>query len=86
MLLEWHKGGMIMAVNDKVLQCFGMQADEMIGLHWQDGCSSKHQKALLQLKYGEEQDILWDLGGAALPFVATRDREQPIMWWRLKLS
>ena len=86
MLLEWHKGGMIMAVNEKVLQCFGMQADEMVGLHWQDGCSGKHQEALLQLKCGEEQDILWDLGGAALPFVATRDSEQPIMWWRLKLS
>jgi CBS domain-containing protein len=85
-LLEWRKGGMIMSVSERVLDCFGMQADEIIGLRWQNGCSSKHNNALLQLKHNQEQDVLWELGGAALPFVASRDNEQAIMWWRLKLS
>ena len=86
MLVEWRKNGMIMAVSERVLNCFGMQADELIGLHWQHGCSGKHNNALLQLENNEKIDILWELGGAALPFVASRDSEQAIMWWRLKLS
>jgi len=86
MMLEWRKDGMITAVSEKVLACFGATEEELIGLQWQAGCADKMVDALMTLGAGEEQDVLWEIDGAALPFVATRDSEQSIMWWRLKLS
>ena len=84
MMLEWHKKGMIMAVSDHVTEPFGLERHEMVGLHWQDGLSPEVTQALLALGRNQSLDILWEIDGAALPFTATRDSEQSIMWWRLQ--
>ena len=85
-MLEWRKDGMIAAVSKKVLACFGAMEEELVGLYWQAGCTIQAVDLLMSLEPDEEQDVLWEIDGAALPFVATRDSEQSIMWWRLKLS
>jgi len=85
MMLEWSKGGMIMAVKESIVQRFGFVSDELVGLHWQEGCDDAVVKALLGLKRNDSMDILWELDGAALPFTATRDDEQAIMYWRLNV-
>jgi len=84
MMLEWHKGGLIMAVSDGILARFGLERDEVVGLPWQDGCDTSMVQALLALKRDETLQILWEVDGAALPFVASRDTEQAMMWWRLQ--
>jgi len=84
-MLEWRKDGMIAAISGKVLACFGATEEELVGLRWQAGCTKEIVDSLMNLELGEEQDVLWEIDGAALPFVATRDSEQSIMWWRLKL-
>jgi len=85
LMLEWRKGGMIMAVSDTLLTCFGMKHEECVGLCWQNGCSQEVESKLLRLGKGEEMHVLWEVDGAALAFIATRDREQAIMWWKLQL-
>ncbi|MDQ6995203.1 MAG: CBS domain-containing protein [Mariprofundaceae bacterium] len=83
-MLEWSKNGMVMAVKDSIVQRFGFDSDELVGLHWQEGCDEATIAKLLSLKRNESIDILWELDGAALPFMASRDAEQAIMYWRLK--
>lgn len=85
MMLEWSKGGMVMAVKESIVQRFGFDSDELVGLRWQEGCDAPVTKALLALKGNESLDIVWELDGAGLPFQATRDAEQAIMYWRLKV-
>jgi len=85
MMLEWSKGGMVMAVKESIVQRFGFDSDELVGLRWQEGCDASVTKALLGLKRNESLDIVWELDGAGLPFQATRDAEQAIMYWRLKV-
>jgi len=84
LMMEWRKDGMVMAVSQRVLDCFGMSSEECIGLSWQDGCKKEDINALLCLGRDEQHDLLWEIDGAALPFVVKRDTEQAIMWWRLK--
>ncbi|MDQ6974401.1 MAG: CBS domain-containing protein, partial [Mariprofundaceae bacterium] len=83
-MLEWSKGGMVMAVKDSIVKRFGFANDELVGLHWQEGCQAPVVAELLRLKPNETMDILWEVDGAALPFTANRDAEQAIMYWRLK--
>ncbi len=84
MALEWSKDGMVMAVKDSIIQRFGWEKDELVGLHWREGCDDEVVHRLLNLKRSESMDVLWEIDGAVLPFVATRDSEQAVMWWRLQ--
>ncbi len=84
MALEWSKDGMVMAAKDSIIQRFGLSKDELVGLQWRDGCDEDTVRRLLELKRDESMELLWEIEGAALPFVATRDSEQAVMWWRLQ--
>lgn len=83
MMLEWRKDGMIMAVSEGIHARLGYSAEELIGLHWHGGCSEEDYDSLLTLPKGETHAFLWELEGAALPFIASRDDEQASMFWRL---
>ncbi|MDQ6953331.1 MAG: CBS domain-containing protein [Mariprofundaceae bacterium] len=85
MMLEWSKAGMVMAVKNSIVQRFGFKNDELVGLRWKEGCADDVIRSLLHLKRHESLDILWEIDGAALPFEASRDAEQAIMYWRLKV-
>jgi hypothetical protein len=62
-----------------------MKSEECVGLCWQNGCHKDVVKSLLALGKNEQYELLWEVDGAALPFIAMRDPEQAIMWWKLNL-
>jgi len=85
MMMEWHKGGMIMAVSDALLQQLGCERDELLGLEWHTGMDSHCQESLLAMGGQAELQVQWQHHEQkeATSFVAKRDLEQPIMWWSL---
>ena len=83
MMMEWCKHGMIMAVSEHIHARLGYTDEELIGLDWQEGCSDEDIERLLKLPKGMTHAFMWELDGAALPFVASRDGEQASMFWVL---
>jgi len=85
MMMEWHKGGMIMAVSDALLQHLGCERDELVGLEWNTGIDSQCQEGLLGMGGQGELQVQWQHPAQeeAISFVAKRDLEQPVMWWSL---
>ncbi len=88
MLLEWHRGGMIMAVNDRVLARLRCRREDMVGLNWARGLEDMTHDHLLGLGADSEMSLQWRHRShngeeTTLQFVARRDTEQPLMWWTL---
>ncbi len=87
MLMEWHRGGMIMAVSDVVLQQLGCAREDLVGLSWAEGLDDMTHSGLLGLSGQSEARISWRYptgdGHKELMFWARRDTEQPMMWWSL---
>ncbi|MDQ6978600.1 MAG: CBS domain-containing protein [Mariprofundaceae bacterium] len=85
MMMEWHKGGMIMAVSDALLHKLGCERDELVGLEWGNGMDSDGRDSLLGMSAQAELPVLWQHHEQqdSISFVAKRDQEQPMMWWSL---
>lgn len=88
MMLEWHKGGMIMAVSDALLQKVGCEHDDIVGLDWAQGLEELTHTGLLGLNSKSEMMFDWLYHGEkcssnTLHFSGRRDAEQPVMWWSL---
>lgn len=79
MMLEWHKGGMIMAVSDTLLEKLGCQRDGLVGLDWAEGLEELITSNLLGLGARSDMEVTWK----GVSFRARRDTEQPMMWWSL---
>lgn len=83
-MAEWRKSGLIMAVSDEITSHFGTTAEELIGMHWQDGCNKICMDNLLEMPKDGTAEINWKFGDKALTFTASRDVEHAAMWWKLK--
>jgi|UPI0003802559 predicted transcriptional regulator len=85
MMMEWHKGGMIMAVSDALLEKLGCERNELLGLAWGDGLDGDCCDSLLGMSGKAEVSIAWLHHNQETPinFIAKRDLEQPMMWWSL---
>ncbi len=79
MMLEWHKGGMIMAVSDAMGTALGCEIDDLIGLTWGPDVEEVAASSMLGLGAQSEMTIEWK----GLKFMVKRDVEQPMMWWSL---
>ncbi|MDX8383434.1 MAG: CBS domain-containing protein [Ghiorsea sp.] len=84
MMVEWRKHGMIMAASEHIYARLGYTSEELVGLDWQAGCRDEDIEKLLKLNKGETHAFVWELDGAGLPFVASRDGEQASMFWKLE--
>jgi len=79
MMLEWHKGGMIMAVSDAMAEALGCENDDLIGLTWAADIEDVVASNMLGLGAQSAMEIEWK----GLKFMVKRDVEQPMMWWSL---
>ncbi|MDQ6975213.1 MAG: CBS domain-containing protein [Mariprofundaceae bacterium] len=79
MMLEWHKGGMIMAVSDAMTKALDCDPEHLVGLTWGADVDEAVANHMLGLGAQSEIEIKWK----ALTFKVKRDGEQAMMWWSL---